>query len=234
MKRFLFSGILAFSIIFAIHAEENVIIAIAGDSTVASYKYKHYLAGWGQVIDKFFKNADIKNFAASGRSTRTFIAEKKWEQLLESKPQFILLQFGHNDSHGPSRPESTDAASDYKEYLRQYIDDARKSGAEIIFITPMHRRLFKKDGKMTMELLRYANAMKEVAKEKNITCIDLYTSSGILFESLGDEGAAPLFSKAEGQQESRTHFSPAGAEKIAELIVDDLKKSESGIVKYLK
>jgi hypothetical protein len=39
---------------------------------------------------------------------------KKMEKLLESKPKYILLQFGHNDSHGKGKPESTDAATNIK------------------------------------------------------------------------------------------------------------------------
>ncbi|OGV32059.1 MAG: hypothetical protein A2020_13925 [Lentisphaerae bacterium GWF2_45_14] len=204
-------------------------MALAGDSTVASYK-EPGIAGWGQVIGKLFKdNAEIKNFAVGGRSTKTFIAEKRWEKLLESKPQYILLQFGHNDSHGKGKPESTDASTEYKEFLRKYVDDAKNAGAQIIFVSPMHRRTFK-NGKLTMELLPYVNAMKEIAKEKDIPFIDLYNSSGTLFESLGDEKSGHLSCKPK----DRTHFSPEGADKMAELVVEGLKSCGSDITKYLK
>ena len=228
MKKLIAAALLALTA-SVIHAEEKVIIALAGDSTVANYT-KPDIAGWGQVIAKLFTdNVEIKNFAESGRSTKTFIAEKKWQALLESKPQYILLQFGHNDSHGKGRPESTDASTEYKDFLRKYADDAKNTDARIIFVSPMHRRTFK-NGKLTMELLPYVNAMREVAQEKNIPFIDLYSSSGALFESLGDEKSGSLSCNPK----DRTHFSPTGADKMAELVVEGLKNCGSDITKYLK
>ncbi|MHB9138386.1 MAG: rhamnogalacturonan acetylesterase [Victivallaceae bacterium] len=205
-------------------------IALAGDSTVASYKETH-IAGWGQVIGKYFKaNVSIENFAVSGRSTKTFVQDGYWQKLLESKPDYILLQFGHNDSHAKDKPESTDAATEYKDNLRKFVEEAEKAGARIIFVTPMHRRTFGNDGKMTDTLLPYANVMKDVAREKNILCIDLHASSGKLMQDLGDEKSAFLSCKSD----DRTHFSPDGADKMAELVVKDLKKTDSPLTSYLK
>lgn len=205
-------------------------VALAGDSTVASYKETH-IAGWGQVIGKYFKdNVSIENFALSGRSTKTFLQKGDWQKLLQSKPDYILLQFGHNDSHAKGKPESTDAATEYKDNLRKFADDAEKAGARMIFVTPMHRRTFGKDGKLTDILLPYANVMKDVAKEKNILCIDLHASSGKMMQDLGDEKSTFLSCKPG----DRTHFSPAGADKMAELLVLDLKQADSPLKSYLK
>lgn len=212
------------------NAEKKIKIALAGDSTVQTYKEPH-IAGWGQVIGKYFKdNVVIDNHAMGGRSTKTFIAEDRWDKLLQGKPDFILLQFGHNDSHGKGKPESTDAQTDYKDYLRKYADDAKKANIPIIFITPMHRRTFDKTGKITQELQTYADAMQEVAKEKNVFFIDLYTPTGKLFQDLGDEKSAPFSCKAD----DRSHFSPMGADELAKLIVADLKKAGSPLKDYLK
>lgn len=213
------------------HADDKKIkIAIAGDSTVASYT-KPEIAGWGQIIGKYFKdNVSIENFAISGRSTKTFQKNGDWQKLLDSKPDYIFVQFGHNDSHAKDRPEATDAATEYKDNLRKFADDAKKIKAEIIFVTPMYRRTFTKDGKLTDNLLPYANAMKEVAKEKGALLIDLHTSSGKLVEELGEEKSKYMANKLG----DRTHFSPAGADKMAQLIVDDLKKTDSELKKYLK
>lgn len=212
------------------HADEKKIkISIAGDSTVASYT-KPEIAGWGQVIGKYFKdNVSIENFAISGRSTKTFQEKGDWQKLLASKPDYILVQFGHNDSHAKDRPEATDAATEYKDNLRKFADDAKKIGAKMIFVTPMHRRTFK-DGKLADILLPYANAMKEVAKEKGLPCIDLHASSGKLVQELGEEKAASMSCKPG----DRTHFSPEGADRMAQLIVEDLKKTDSELKNYLK
>ena len=104
--------------------------------------------GWGQFIEEQFRGVKVINLAAAGRSTKTFIKEGRWKKALEEKPDYVLIQFGHNDSHGPEKPESTDAATDYKEYLRRYIDESRAIGATPILVTPMVRRTFDADGKL--------------------------------------------------------------------------------------
>lgn len=233
MKVFLTAILAASAMTFSLAsgADDSIRIALAGDSTVKTYtKEGDPTRGWGQTIGSFFKdNVKFENHAEGGRSTKTFINENRWKKILDSKPDYVFVQFGHNDSHAKDKPESTDAATDYKEYLRQYADDALKAGIKVIFITPMHRRSFR-NGKVTEELLPYANAMKEVAKEKNILLIDLYSSSGKLLEEKGEEPATDLFCSVK----DRTHFSQKGAEEMARLIVEDLKKTDSPLKNYIK
>jgi len=197
---------------------------LAGDSTVENVPAKMGdRKGWGQVVGQYLKpEVKVINLAMGGRSTKTFIAEKRWTNLLkQSRPgDFILIQFGHNDSHGKDKPESTDAATDYKNYLRIYADEALKAGARVIFVTPPHRRSFDKTGKLTPELLPYADAMKAVAQEKNIPVVDLYTLTGEKFQQLGDAACRPIFCS----DTDRTHFSTQGAELLAKMIIADLQK----------
>ena len=41
--------------------------------------------GWGQLLPKFFKDpAMIVNYAANGRSTRSFITEGRWQKLVDA------------------------------------------------------------------------------------------------------------------------------------------------------
>lgn len=211
-------------------AKINVILV--GDSTVADYKPELVIRGWGQVIPRFF-NDDIKiiNKAISGRSTKTFIQDGDWEKTLKLvKPgDYVLIQFGHNDSHAKDKPESTDADTNYTEFLRKYVDDVRAAKATPILITPMHRGNFNKDI-ITAELQPYADAMKNVAKEKNVVCIDLYFSSGKFMQELGADGLASFFCAPK----DRTHFSEKGAIAIAELIVKDLAASGTPLAGYLK
>ena len=204
---------------------EKIKIALAGDSTVANYKPGDNIAGWGQVIRLFLNdNCEVENLAVGGRSSKTFIEEGRWEKLLAGKPQFVLIQFGHNDSHGKDKPESTVADGNYKDFLRKYADDAKAASITPVFITPMHRRTFDKSGVLTAELKPYADAMKEVAAEKGVFCVDLYESSGNLLSELGESKSEFLYRPSD-----RTHFSPEGACKMAGLIVNDLKKPESPV-----
>ncbi len=199
-------------------------LAIIGDSTVCNYPDNSPCRGWGQFIEGYFREGTVRvyNFAKSGRSTKTFLKEGLWKKTLEVKPDILLIQFGHNDSHGPDKPESTDAATDYKEYLRRYVDEARAIGATPVLVTPMHRRTFDKEGKLTDILGPYAAAMKEVAAEKNVPVIDLHASSGKLFMQHGDAGSA-AFANAPGD---RTHFNEKGARAMAALVMNELPSAE--------
>ena len=198
-------------------------LAIIGDSTVANYPAANPLRGWGQYFGEYFStNATIINLAKNGRSTKTFYTDPGhfWQQALEAKPDFIFIQFGHNDSHASDKPEATKADGDFMENLRRYVTEARADGATPIFVTPMHRRNFK-NGALTLELQPYADAMKKVGKEMNVPVIDLYTLSGEVFLKLGDDGSADLMGPNE-----RTHFSEKGARLLAGLVAQGASKCD--------
>jgi lysophospholipase L1-like esterase len=207
-------------------------IAIIGDSTVCDYPKTRAERGWGQFIGEQFNDGAVTviNLAASGRSTKTFIKEGRWRKTLDQKPDYILIQFGHNDSHAPDRPEATDAATDYKNYLRRYIDEARAAAATPILVTPMVRRTFGADGKLKDELQRYADAMKEVGTEKKVPVIDLHTSSKRLVEQLGPEASAGMANK----QGDATHFNEKGARAMADLVMKELPAAEPKLQASLK
>ncbi len=235
MKK-IFAGILALSAIINVSGKDNNVINViaVGDSTVATYKPESELRGWGQVIGEFFgPNIKVTNTAVGGRSTKTFIKEGLWEKALGKCKQgdYILIQFGHNDSHAKDRPESTDAATDYKEHLRKYVDDAKAKGVTPVFVTPMHRRVFnKRTGELSKALKPYADAMKEVAREKKVECVDLYNLSGAIMQKRGDEGCLDLFCNPK----DRSHFSEKGARLMAELITKDLSAKNTGLEKHIK
>jgi lysophospholipase L1-like esterase len=210
-------------------AQQLLRIVLVGDSTVCNYPPESRTRGWGQFIQGYFKeSAKVINHAASGRSTKTFIAEGRWQKVLAEKPHYVLIQFGHNDSHAPDRPESTDAATTYREFLRRYIDDARAIGATPILVTPMVRRIFE-NGILRDGLAPYAAAMKEVAAEKNAAVIDLHASSARLVSQLGEAGSAGHANSSE----DRTHFSEAGAKAMAALIMQDLPAAAPSLREHL-
>lgn len=211
--------------------KQPVRMVIVGDSTVCDYPTNNPARGWGMFIQNYFDD-DLKviNLARAGRSTKTFITEGLWARALKEKPDYVLIQFGHNDSHDPSLPEATDANTAYKEYLRQYIDDSRAAGAKPVLVTPMCRRIFAADGKLDDALLPYANAMKEVAAEKKVPLVDLHTTSAKLFEQLGPDGSKKLADKPGDQ----THFNGKGAASMAELVMKELPTAEPSLKQHLK
>ena len=206
-------------------------IVIIGDSTVCDYAEDHPCRGWGQFIGEYFNDTvRVSNLAASGRSTKTFIAEGRWKRALAEKPDFVLIQFGHNDSHPAARPEATDAATDYRKFLRRYIDEARAAGATPILITPMHRRTFDAGGKLHDILRSYADAMKAVAAEMKAPLIDLHTASGELFQKLGKDGCPELANAPTDY----THFNEKGARMMAGIVMKELPRVAPRLAAELK
>ena len=207
------------------------IIVIVGDSTVCNWPPNDNLhrEGWGMHIQEYFKNdIQIINLAASGRSSKTFISEGRWAKALQANPGVVLIQFGHNDSHAPTNPEATNAATDFRTYLRQYIDEARTIGAIPVLITPMCRRT------ATDNLQPYADAMKAVAAEKKVALIDLHAASAKLYAQLGPEGVMALEANLASGDYDSTHFNAAGAKAMAKLVMDELPAVVPQLQPYLK
>lgn len=214
-------------------------LVIIGDSTVCDYPATHTNRGWGQYVEGRFMPGTVKvvNLAASGRSTKTFIQEGRWQKSLDERPNYVMIQFGHNDSHAPNLPESTDFASDFKEYLRKYIDESRAIGAVPILVTPMVRRTFDVQGKVAESqptqnrpLAEYARAMTEVAIEKKVAIIDLYATSKVLVEKLGPQANPEMASRAGDV----THFNEKGARAMADLVLKDLPAADASLARQLK
>ena len=169
-------------------------IVLVGDSTVASYvkppKDRPDLTGWGQVFGAFFTDrVTVLNHAQSGASSKSFIREGRWQKALAAKGDYIFVQFGHNDSHTKDGKPAVAPATDFQDYLRQYIDEARAAGAKPVLVTPVARRTFA-NGKIHTALQPYADAMLKVGREKNVPVIDLHAASMKLFGRLGDQGSA--------------------------------------------
>lgn len=225
-------GLMSGNLSAAEHSTSHPVrMVIAGDSTVCNYPIHSVRRGWGMFIQGYFNSNKLQviNLARSGRSTKTFIKEGWWAKALKEKPAYVLIQFGHNDSHAPSRPEATDAKTTYRQYLRQYIDDARAIGARPVLITPMCRRNFKADGHVKNALLPYADAMKIVAKEKNVPLVDLNTASVKMCNKLGPKASEALANNSK----DHTHFNAKGAKEMARLIMNELPEVEPSLKQYL-
>ena len=211
-------------------AEKPVRIAMVGDSTMASYPKppsdRPDLTGWGQVFGEFFTDkVEIHNHAASGRSTKSFMAERRWAKVLAEKPTYVFIQFGHNDQKDPSLTPGTG----YRDYLIRYVEEAKKAGIAVVLVTPVARRTFQ-DGKPITSLTPYADATRAVAKEKGVPVIDLHQRAFDLFGKLGDKGSADFSPAAR----DRTHFSKKGALAIAELVAQAIPEAVPDLKPYLK
>lgn len=83
-------------------ATAAVTIHMLGDSTMTTYtddRRPQY--GWGEKFGQFFNsNVTIKNWAAGGRSSRSFYYESgMWDSAKAAikSGDYVIIQFGHND-----------------------------------------------------------------------------------------------------------------------------------------
>lgn len=209
----------------------EITVVLAGDSTVADWSKEKPARGWGQVLAPLLnENVEVINFAVCGASTKTFPGTGNWKRALGIKPEFIFIQFGHNDSHSPDKPESTKAETDYAANLVQFVSEARAAGITPVLVTPVHRRMFDPQGQPTGELGPYAAAMRNVARTNQVPLVDLYASSGELLSQLGDAGSASLTVS----DLDRTHFTEEGAGIMAGLVVDGLRRSSPELARLVR
>jgi len=212
-------------------------IALIGDSTVRDYPDDSPRRGWGQQLTDFFTPETILiNEASSGRSSKTFPPDR-WDYILVDKPNFVLIQFGHDDAEAKDKPEATDAATDYKENLRRYITDSRSIKAVPILITPPPPREFKDKKLVSTNLADYAAAMKEVGQETNTPVVDLYQEVATLYDTLGEAGSAAMTVNKGGwdaQRDDRVHYTEEGARQLAFIVAKALPTADAKLSAALK
>lgn len=196
-------------------------IVLVGDSTVTDP------SGWGLGFARLLKpNAECINKARGGQSSKSFYDKGNWKLALAEKPDYVLIQFGHNDQPGKGPDRETDPKTTYREYLGRYVDEARAAGAEPILVTSLTRRTWGPDGKIRSSLVPYVEAMKAVAQEKKVPLVDLHAASIALVEKLGQEKAKELGPPhpKDPKLVDGTHLSASGADIIASLVAEELRK----------
>lgn len=232
----LFFVFISFLLVSFIADNHKVTIWMIGDSTMAYKKpERNPESGWGVEFNEFVKsNAVLKNRAASGRSTKSFIAEKRWKAVLDSiQPgDFVIIQFGHNDEHLDSLVH-TDPFTTYAGFLKQFINETRSKGSNPILCTPIVRRHFGCKEKLLDTHGDYLTACRKVAKETKTPLIDMESITRKLVTQLGPEKSKALFTTKKTELDS-THLCHEGARQVALLFVAAAKKQKLEISKYLK
>jgi lysophospholipase L1-like esterase len=208
----------------------KVRIALAGDSTVTDK------VGWGKGFAAQVQgDCEVINFSQGGRSSKSFIDEGHWKKVLAAKPDYVLIQFGHNDQPGKGPQRETDPKTTYPEFLSKYIDDALAINCKPIIVTSIERRRWK-DGKIDPTLSAYAQAARKVAEEKKVPLIDMNARTIELYEKLGEKGCEALEPKdpKDPSKLDTTHLNEKGSEVLGKIVADELKKAVPDLVDYLK
>ncbi|MCT8139925.1 hypothetical protein H1D32_20825 [Anaerobacillus sp. CMMVII] len=226
-------------------ASKNPSIYLISDSTVKTYGLDQSpMAGWGQVIHRFF-NREIKvdNRAMGGRSTKLAYKEGRLNDLLvDIKPgDYMFIQFAHNDM-AQGKPERYVTIEQYKDYLNnKYIKGALQRGGTPVCLTSMNRRTFDNETKTFVDSFpTYTQAMREVANENKLTLLDLNQRSLAFYNSLGLNNTDPLFMQLRPGEHSNyldglddnTHFREAGAKQMARMVIEEINHKLPALSSY--
>lgn len=226
---------------------------VADYSLEKDYRSKRYpIMGWGQEFQSFMASDSLKKIrhiirtdsvvvddrARGGRSTRSFFEEGRWSEIYRSlRPgDVVMIQFGHNDA-SVNKGERHTSLPGYKEFLRLYVNQSREKGAVPVLVTPVARNYPWKDGRLGNTHGDYPAAMREVAAETGAFLIDLTALSMDFFSEKGQDYVTTTYFMnfppgmyevyPEGSSDN-THFQPAGATAVAQLVFSAMKDIKRG------
>ncbi|MEW2395010.1 rhamnogalacturonan acetylesterase [Streptomyces sp. NPDC046862] len=200
-------------------------VYIAGDSTAAQ-KYADAApeTGWGMALPFFLsRDLPVANHAVNGRSSKSFVDEGRLDAILGViRPgDFLLIQFGHNDSKAEDPTRYTEPWTTYQDHLRLYVDGARARGARPVLATSVERRRFDAEGNAVPTHGDYPAAMRALAQEEGVALLDIQALSIALWQRLGVEETKKYFNWTATEQDN-THFNPPGAIAVARLVAGEL------------
>ncbi|KQM99329.1 rhamnogalacturonan acetylesterase [Sphingobium sp. Leaf26] len=197
-------------------------IFLAGDSTVTD-QYAEPAASWGQMLPAMLDDrVVVANHAKSGATLKSFLTDLRFDKLLSGMKagDWLFIQFGHNDQKAEWPQTYADPDVTYPAYLRAYIAEARRRGAQPVLVTSPERRNFDAAGRIKDTLGAYAAAVRTVAAEDGVPLIDLNADSRAIYESLGPERAPAIFNDG---GKDRTHHNDAGAWLLARAVAERIR-----------
>lgn len=223
----------------AIHAAETVRIVLVGDSTVTDN------AGWGKGFANAMKDdVEVINLSKGGRSSKSAIAEGMLKKALDLKPDYLFIQFGHNDDKTDNR--HTDTQTTYKQYMTQYVEEARAAGVKPVLVTSLSRRQWTKEGKIRSALAPRAEVVKVIAVEKQVSLVDLHARSIEYYEKEGSEKLLeisplkdadpgnPGGGDTTGQKVDGTHLNEKGGQIFGAIVAEEVKKVIPELAPHVK
>ncbi len=245
-------------------ADKVITIFMIGDSTMANKDISNdkQERGWGMMLCNYFDDDIIvDNHAMNGRSSKSFIAEGRWDAVLKKiKPgDYVIIQFGHNDEK-KDEARHTEPGTTFDDNLRKFVRDTRRKGGIPVLMNSVVRRNFSGSKTAVADDDLRDNSSKElsegdtlidthgaylvsprrVAKEMGVAFVDANKITHDLEQGLGREGSKKLhmiFAPGEhpsvpsGSQDN-THYSVYGGNKVAALLADAMCKEIPALKKH--
>ncbi len=212
---------------------KKIKVWLCGDSTMSIKESKAYPeTGWGMPFVYFFDSSVVvDNRAKNGRSTKTFITEKLWQDVIDNVQEgdYVFVQFGHNDEVSTKKSYAT--PEEYSANLTRFIEETKKKDAIPVLLTSVSRRQFDSAGKALETHLEYSKLVREVAAKEKCIFIDMDRKSQDLLQQFGKENSKLLFLQLkpgehpnypEGREDN-THFNEFGARLMAQLVLAEIK-----------
>ncbi|MBC7369585.1 MAG: rhamnogalacturonan acetylesterase [Undibacterium sp.] len=194
---------------------------VAGDSTVGDPR-RGPGGNWPTQLCQFLKpEISLCNAAEGGETTKSFITGYRFDKVLSQMKagDFLLVQFGHNDSK-PQWPQSyTEPATTFKAYLSVILAETRRRGTTLVLVTPMERRA---NGDTVGP---WARAMREFASQEKIPLIDQWAASKQLWTALGPN-VGTAFS-------DQTHLSSYGGYLLSKLMVAGIRQNVPALARFI-
>jgi lysophospholipase L1-like esterase len=213
-------------------AGTKVRIDLIGDST------QTLNAGYGRGFCANFTAAvDCVDMAKGGASTKTFRAQGLWDASLATRPDYMVIQFGHNDAETAEHLDRQVPMAAYEANLRRFVTEARAAGIKPVLCTPLSRRNFGADGKIHSDLAAHAATMKRVAAEMQVPLIDLQARSIAYLEKIGARASDKLaITKKDAAGKTifdGTHLDWAGSYVFGRMVAEDLAKVQPQLSGYV-
>lgn len=219
-------------------------IWLCGDSTIAIKQTTAYPeTGWGMPFVHFWDSTiQVNNLAKNGRSTKTFINEGLWQQVVDGAGEgdYVFIQFGHNDE-SKEKVERYTNPQEFKSNLTKFVKETRALKAIPILLTPVSRRKFDEAGIAQETHKIYSQLVNEVAAEENVLFVDLDTKSRALYQEFGKDNSTLLFLQLKAGEHpnypdgkiDNTHFSELGARLIAQLVLKEIKALNTSLNEHI-
>lgn len=245
---------------------KEAVLWVVGDSTVcdyikedgthtdATYFYPRY--GYGtQLGNNLSSKITVKNLALSGRSSKSFLAEQNYTDLVSEikAGDFLVIGFGHNDQKSDdaerfaSANEGTDTEGSFKNILyNKYVKMAQEKGAVPILCSPICRLSntndYSSDKAHITSTGDYRKAVEDLATEKSVQFVDLTSMTKALYEEVKYDEALYFHAVTKGKSSDEpdfttvdgTHINIYGAKMISYFFAKTISESNCPLKPYVK
>jgi lysophospholipase L1-like esterase len=224
-------------------SEKKITVFTIGDSTMSDKPADVAPeAGWCMVFQSFVDDSVVvKNHAVNGRSSKSFIAEGKWQAVLDlvNKGDYVFIQFGHNDEKIQDSTRYTEPFTSYRKNLERFVRETREKGATPILFTSIVRRKFE-NGFLIDTHGNYPVVVRQVAAEFNVPLVDLQLLTAGAVTALGDEASKSIYlwvppgeKFPEGRKDD-THLKKEGAMLVSRLAAQQLVLMDNSLSKHIR